>query len=66
MLVRVNFGWKAGRVEDIDPVAARLMLADGRATAVNYEPEAEQLQMAVLAQATTPAPNAAKASKRKA
>lgn len=39
MLVRVNYGWKAGRVEDIEPTAARAMLADGRATAVNYDPE---------------------------
>ncbi len=38
MLVRVNFGWKAGRIEDIEPTAARQMLADGRATAVNYDP----------------------------
>jgi hypothetical protein len=37
MLVRINFGWKAGRVEDIEPSAARLMLADGRASAVNHE-----------------------------
>jgi hypothetical protein len=37
MLVRVNYGWKAGQIQDIEPVAARAMLADGRATAVNYE-----------------------------
>jgi hypothetical protein len=37
MLVRVNFGWKAGQIQDIEPVAARDMLADGRASKVDYE-----------------------------
>jgi hypothetical protein len=41
MLVRTNYGWKAGQIQDIEPVAARAMLADGRATAVSYEAAAD-------------------------
>ena len=37
MLVRIKYGWKAGQVQDIEPSAARAMLADGRASEVNYE-----------------------------
>lgn len=37
MLVRVTTGWKAGQIQDIEPTAARLMLADGRATAIDYK-----------------------------
>ena len=36
MLVRVNIGRKAGEVQDIEPSAARRMLADGRASEVVY------------------------------
>lgn len=41
MLVRVNFGWKAGEIQDIEPVAALQMVADGRASLPNYEAEAK-------------------------
>ena len=37
MLVRVKFGRKAGEIQDIEPAAARQMLADGRASEVVYE-----------------------------
>jgi hypothetical protein len=39
MLVRVTTGWKAGQIQDIEPSAARAMVADGRATVVSYDPE---------------------------
>lgn len=37
MLVRVNIGRKAGEIQDIEPSAARRMIADGRASEVVYE-----------------------------
>jgi hypothetical protein len=47
MLVRVNYGWKAGQIQDIEFTAARIMLIDGRASKVDYEPEAEATKPSV-------------------
>jgi hypothetical protein len=38
MLVRVNIGRKAGEIQDVEHTAARQMLADGRASAIDYDP----------------------------
>jgi len=38
MLVRVNIGRKAGEIQDVELDAARLMLADGRASVIDYDP----------------------------
>lgn len=42
MLVRVKVGSKAGQIEDVEPVCARLMLEDGRAT--DPRDEVEEIQ----------------------
>lgn len=42
MLVRVNIGWKAGQVQDIEPVSALRMIADGRASMIRYGEEEKQ------------------------
>lgn len=39
MLVRINVGFHAGRIKDIEPVAARQMIADGRASRISYDDE---------------------------
>jgi hypothetical protein len=37
MLVRVKYGHRAGQIQDIEFTAAKLMLADGRASLVQYD-----------------------------
>jgi hypothetical protein len=37
MLVRVNIGPRAGQIQDIEFTAAKQMLAEGRASAVQYD-----------------------------
>ena len=37
MLVRLNVGRKAGEIQDIEPSAAKQMLADGRARVAEYD-----------------------------
>jgi hypothetical protein len=37
MLVRLNVGRRAGEIQDIEPSAAKQMIADGRAAVVQYE-----------------------------
>jgi hypothetical protein len=53
MLVRVNLGWKAGQIQDIEPVAARQMLADGRASTVDYDPGPKKAPSAAADKAAT-------------
>ena len=36
MLVRLNIGRKAGTIQDIEISAAKAMIADGRASAIDY------------------------------
>ena len=36
MLVRLNIGRNAGKIQDIEISAAKAMIADGRASAVEY------------------------------
>ena len=36
--MRVNIGRKAGEIQDVELDAARLMLADGRASVIDYDP----------------------------
>lgn len=37
MLVRVNIGPRAGQIQDIEFTAAKQMLAEGRASAIQYD-----------------------------
>jgi hypothetical protein len=37
MLIRIHIGRKAGEIQDVEPTAARQMLADGRASAIDYD-----------------------------
>lgn len=66
MLVRLNVGRRAGEIQDIEPSAAKQMLADGRAEAVQYgQDNVEPEGVAKLATvAGEPAPSA-KSAKRK-
>lgn len=48
MLVRVQIGRNAGQIQDIEISAAKGMIADGRATAVEYENGAETEGVAQL------------------
>lgn len=41
MLVLVNEGPRKGQIQDIEPSAARRMLADGRASTINYDAASE-------------------------
>jgi hypothetical protein len=59
MLVRLNIGRKAGEVQDIEPSAARRMIADGRASEVVYESgESKPEGVAQLAHQTAAEPSA--------
>ena len=48
MLVRLNIGRKAGEIQDIEISAAKAMIHDGRASAVEYENGAETEGVAQL------------------
>jgi hypothetical protein len=37
MLVRLNVGRLAGKIQDIEPSAARQMISDGRAAVIEYD-----------------------------
>lgn len=63
MLVRLNIGRKAGQIQDIEISAAKAMIADGRATAVEYENGAETEGVAQLLESDSAKP--AKAAKKK-
>lgn len=42
MLVRLNIGRLAGHIQDIEPSAAKQMLADGRASVAQYGQDASE------------------------
>lgn len=57
MLVRLNIGRRVGQIQDIEPSAAKAMIADGRASVVEYgeKPETEGVARLIAAADSTPA-----------
>lgn len=55
MLVRVEMGIHQGKIRDIESEAARAMLADGRASAVDWDRIATPAPVKVKAAAPVPA-----------
>jgi hypothetical protein len=55
MLVRVKYGHRAGQIQDIEFTAAKLMLADGRASLVQYDQGTEAEAVDKPAAAADPA-----------
>lgn len=43
MLVRLKVGWKAGTIVDMEVVAARELIACGRANAVKYDDHGKEI-----------------------
>lgn len=63
MLVRLNIGRMAGHIQDIEISAARAMIVDGRASAVEYaNPPSEE---GVMQFAESDASKSAKSAKKK-
>ena len=71
MLVRLNVGRLAGKIQDIEPSAAKAMISDGRAALVQYEQGSSEpegvAKLAAVADPTTEPDSAksAKAAKKK-
>lgn len=63
MLVRLQIGRNAGKIQDIEISAAKGMLADGRATAVEYENGQENEGVAQLIESESAKPDSAKSAK---